>query len=913
MALRQEKVVFLGSLALLGLMTWPLLRAKTTPRGSRARGEGLEFQHHVTPEVDVALPRMDARPSLERELFAPPRDTHPLPPLTLIEPPRQPLAGLFPPGDPEPAPRAYGLLRTTATTVDRPDLFDLADELADAGDAPGDVFGGTGSVAEDLAAAAAQDEDPSKRFEGETPAERMRRLEGYRRRYDWIERSPGDQIFGRIENENRFSLATDPSRRDEAIQFVQLDPETGREWFANVGAPPIPFERNAIVGFDFAATVANEIEVRRRRIGETLSRSDYEEALRLGAYAIEHHLEAPRALVVAEELARLALGYDDQDPAPRLLLARAMETGFRFEEAFAEYEGLLENFGHRAEVHARLARLLERFLLFDEAEARFQKAVETNRASWEARFGYGGFLARRGRHAEAIEHLTQANKAAPTAPELAHVRVDIRVALADAHLALGEVEEAGRIYGQALTADPNHQRALAGSLSCGTTGAARPVEAALQDESEGFELLVARGLAELRAGAFEEARDRLLLAVEADPLRAHRPYGALSYLAEVTGNETQALDFAAEALVVAPSDAYALYQRGRLLGRQDDYQGAREALLGALETELDFEDALVALGQTAFRLGRFDDAERYFQRALSIHSERPEVHALRGINFLQLGSVPEAAEAFDASLALESDNPTARCGAAWCVYLGGDVTEALILLRNIDDSRRDFAEDDAWRVWARTQIERVQDHVEKVEWRDSFNRKKLINGWYTREGSGPVVSMDSDAGAVKIEGVFDRTGTTQIYREYPAGDFVSFEAKVWISPSSNVRTGIFVARERQRRRDEVDVLSEASVSRHKDGNLQLRFVNTGQPEDLTDMSQALPTGAWTRLSISRTGDSNDTAVTIALDGIPLVENVTLSGLGASTSPLLLGLFAEGESGRQVQVKMDDVSVVYRSR
>ena len=82
---------------------------------------------------------------------------------------------------------------------------------------------------------------------------------------------------------------------------------------------------------------------------------------------------------------------------------------------------------------------------------------------------------------------------------------------------------------------------------------------------------------------------------------------------------------------------------------------------------------------------------------------------------------------------------------------------------------------------------------------------------------GAIVSMEE--GAVKVEGMFSGPGSTQVYREYTASLFVSFEADVWIEPGSNVRAGIFVARERPRR-GESDVIAEASVSRHKDGGCE---------------------------------------------------------------------------------------------
>ena len=49
---------------------------------------------------------------------------------------------------------------------------------------------------------------------------------------------------------------------------------------------------------------------------------------------------------------------------------------------------------------------------------------------------------------------------------------------------------------------------------------------------------------------------------------------------------------------------------------------------------------------------------------------------MRGVNFLRLGSVLEARDAFDRALKLDASDATARAGHAWCAYLDGNITEA---------------------------------------------------------------------------------------------------------------------------------------------------------------------------------------------------------------------------------------------
>lgn len=908
--MRQEQIVFTVALLALGGMSYQLFAGSTVPlRGGERGGEGAELTHHRAPDTGIVLPSAGT-PPLARELFAPPRDTLPLAPLQLVEPPRQRLAVLLPPTEPGPLPAAYGrLLRRALPLTEKPELFAAAEE---AEVEPGDFLELDDNAKSEQPRVPAGDKTQRDPFAGETPDERQARITGYKQRYDWLQVGPGDLWFGRIENADRYGLGLDSTRAAEPFSFVRLDPETGRELFANVGAPPLSVERERATSFGFADTIANGIELRARRLAGELTRGSFDEALALGAYCVRNRLEAPRALVIAEELYQRAVRYDPKDPAPRLGLARCLEAAFQFEQAFATYEALLLDFAHREEVHVAMAELEEKLLLHDAAEQRLRAALTRNQGSWITRFGLGRFLLARGRASEAHEHLKVAWQAAPQVPELADVRATIRTTLADAQFALGELAEAESTYRSTLAGDAKNERAKAGLLACETlAGKAPAAEGA--PTGAGFELLLARGVADLANAKHESARDLLRLAAEADPLRAHKAYGALSVLAEVTGNGEEALRLADEALERDPTDAFALFQRGRLLGLQDDYEGARAALSGALEQELDFTDALIALGDVAFRLGRFDDAERYLERAVALDGSRAEVHALRGLNLLRLNRVGDARASFERGLEVQRDDSTSAGGLAWCLYLEGDPGEAQIRLAAIVDSRRGVAnpEQDPWRLWAETQNTRLGEHLKKVEWRDAFARRRLGNSWQTREASGVTVTLTD--GVALVTGQFERNGDARLYRQFDGGEFLSFEADVTIDAAkASGKFGLYAAKEKAGRAgSEPEVTAEAAILRHPDGNLQVRFVRSGQAPEERDMQQPFPLGKTVRLKIARSGEGSDTSMTLFLDGIPVVENVKTPGLGQAKTPMLVGFFVEGDNGRAVEARLDNVSVVTR--
>src|SRR5262245_49653239 len=293
----------------------------------------------------------------------------------------------------------------------------------------------------------------------------------------------------------------------------------------------------------------------------------------------------------------------------------------------------------------------------------------------------------------------------------------------------------------------------------------------------------------------------------------------------------------------------------------------------------------------AFRLGRFEDAERYLERAVSIDDGRAEIHALRGLNLLRLNQVTAARASFEHAIEKKKDDPVANAGLAWCIYLEGDPGEALIRLANIEEQRRNQPPTDPWRVWAQQQQARLQEHLQKVEWRDTFERKSLANRWETNESDGVVANVLD--GAAELKGVFDKKdGRGRIYRQYDGAEFVSFECDLWIDPQEDTASiGIFAARERVAR-NATEVFAAAAVSRHKEGNVQVLFKRQGQAEDLRDMRQPFPAGQWVRVKLERRGESSEATITLLMDGIPLVENQSMPALGQAKSGLFVGLFVE---------------------
>ena len=67
------------------------------------------------------------------------------------------------------------------------------------------------------------------------------------------------------------------------------------------------------------------------------------------------------------------------------------------------------------------------------------------------------------------------------------------------------------------------------------------------------------------------------------------------------------------------------------------------------------------------------------------------------------------------------------------------------------------------------------------------------------------------------------------------------------------------------------------------------------------------------LRLERYGESAKTAFRVLVDGVPIAERVPMPALGATTREIVVGIFAEGESGRRVNLEIDDVEIVKRER
>lgn len=883
MNLKTEPTVFLLFAAWVGYGMFGASSGDDGPMrgGNRGRATQMEYEPARDPRLEHAL-GSGISDGFSRDMFSPPRDTAPLPPLEIALPPMERLPALRPPTAFGPGTSQAHLLVADATPAYIPALFEAPAPPEESGDNVITV-------------------DP----DAMTAAQRAARLEALKKIHDWTV-VDNRLMFGQIRNKSRFDLAQSAT---EPLLFVEIDPETGLEVYP--GQQPFEFERGRVDEFGLADTPENFVELGLRQFQPPLRHTDIHKALTFAEECIDLRNETDRGLAVAEQIFRLILEAGQNDVEAQLGLARCFELGFRFEEAFGIYQSMTQGeYKVEARPWARMGTLMARFRLFDRAEEAFLESLRRQGSSWEGRWRYGRFLLERGRAAEALEHLEEASDSEPDGALLRWARVQIRSDLAHCLLRLGRVQEAFNRFERASSADPSVDLGLAGMLSAGIflEDAALP-EGDTPDAS--FDLMLARGLASLHEQDWLEARLELERAAEADPFRAWMAWRALSWLAEITGHPEEAMTFIERAYRAEPTDAWTLYQLGRLLAASGDRPNAKAAFTAALDQDLNFADALIGLAHLSQLDGEHEAAERYYHRALSVDDDRPIALSLRGFNHFQLGEPGAAGDDFRAAVASRSNLASARNGLAWWYYATGDSEESKTRFDYVVEERRTAPENDPHRAYAIAQRERILDHESKEVWTDRFDRVgSIANDWNLDESAG-VISRLQD-GQVWLEGRFDKSGQGRVYQVLPAERFLSIEATVTIHDQKEVNIGLFVSKE-QEGRSGTKVQSRVSLRRNRAGQVQVTFIKKGKhEEEVIDLSDTLwPIGHPMSVRITTNGEPTDTRMSIWLDDLPVIEGLEVQSLGRSQMPVRIGVYVEGESARTGTVSMDDVHIVRR--
>lgn len=109
-----------------------------------------------------------------------------------------------------------------------------------------------------------------------------------------------------------------------------------------------------------------------------------------------------------------------------------------------------------------------------------------------------------------------------------------------------------------------------------------------------------------------------------------------------------------------------LVEQGRIDLFRSLYERAAQQLSKAIEVDSTNPYAYFYLGVTRFRVSRFEEASELFLRAANLFSDldawKAEAMAYRGESFEKSGRFPEAKQAFEEALRIDSSNLRAHDG-----------------------------------------------------------------------------------------------------------------------------------------------------------------------------------------------------------------------------------------------------------
>lgn len=321
------------------------------------------------------------------------------------------------------------------------------------------------------------------------------------------------------------------------------------------------------------------------------------------------------------------------------------------EEAAARNPGSLVIRLNQARVYADAGMLPEAAAALRRVDAMAAVRRDPRLSAWSGALHHKvGLLAlSSGRAEEAAEHFRQA------------VQADPGSALYQASLA-GTLRILGRL----------REAAVAYSRAVELLGPTAPVG-----------LLVEAGLAHLSIGELEEARRLFQQALQRSPSEPEALYG-LGVAEAGLGRVDEARRHLEQVVQRIPWHWRALFALGAALAATGDLAGAQRAYEEAVRLAPAVAELRAALGRLYLELGRYRDAEGQLQAALALGDGRPEVLYAMGRAQLLDARPAEAAASFGRAAALEPNPARKALylyAQALAAEAGGDVPGALRLLQ----------------------------------------------------------------------------------------------------------------------------------------------------------------------------------------------------------------------------------------
>ena len=773
MALRKEQV-----LVVVALVLGALVYKSGQDEGWRAPSLSPQSKDYK-PAGAPGAPLLTSPSDLAsmRRFFREPSETQPLPPRQLPFPSVEAMPLVALPLDPGPDLARSDLLLVPGAPTEGVVLD--AQPAAEA--APAD--GAAGEKAEAASRGGVQETREQKK-------------ERYRKQYDqvWLT-GQNEEHFGilRAPGQDLYDLAERDAAKLEGVVVQMLEFSIAEE---KVKPPESTFgndERIRVTKVRLADTLKNRVARAVRAVpadaAHALDRDKLIDQLLL--WARDDAWVYDIALEQADILAKTDAGLSAVRAKSRVLRAKGDLAA-----ELALYESLPDTGSSASFRFEGLGILQGRLGLAAAAEASLRRAIELAPTDARPHAAVGAFLRQRGQPREAYEMAQLAvARLGSVSDALERMRV-IQVSIAGL-LGMGDLDAARDALskfgsypaGTLPAAAAAHLRASI-DYAAGQLGAAK--DGFRNAAAAGFGPAAQLGLAacQARLGEWQAAKAGFEGVAADAPLLRHQALAGLSLLYLRVGQYENAATQADRALDADPSYAYAHYLKARALAGMGQPGSSLESLTQVLRLRDDFVAALAEVSEQRMRMLRDGDATdqaenalaavRYADRAVSLSPVRSvTLYERQGLAHYAAADLRGAGSAFGNARDAAADDAGrlfAQAALAVVDYAQDRVDDARPQLERLQN---DLAKEHPIRQWAVETLQRIDDHAQKEQLDDRFERSEVGNVWRL-ERDGALAAM-VEQNRMRFAGKFSKAtevSATRIGAVLKGGKFLAVGAKM---------------------------------------------------------------------------------------------------------------------------------------
>jgi tetratricopeptide (TPR) repeat protein len=341
-----------------------------------------------------------------------------------------------------------------------------------------------------------------------------------------------------------------------------------------------------------------------------------------------------------------------------------------------DYEGALEAFQHAVKLnpastksHNNLGNLYAAAGKNDLAEKEFRKSLSLAPTDAEANYGLALLLMSTGKPVAAIPLLQRVRPAS----------IESRMNLVRAYLRAGRTAEGLKLAQTISAQEPGDlQRHFTLGILLAQEKQYKSAELELEKadalKPADFEILYNLGQAYLRAGEFSKAELVLNRALKLKPDSAETMY----LLGQALNDESRpvdALDWLARAHKMQPQNADIIFLLARISMGQNFFEDAIPLLESGLKVAPQRADLQAALGESYFMSGKADKAIEEFKKLIALEPSARS-YTFMGLSYRHLGRFDEAQKYFEEGLKLDPSNAACLFNLGFIEERQGNTTAA---------------------------------------------------------------------------------------------------------------------------------------------------------------------------------------------------------------------------------------------